>query len=158
MKKQVYIVILLWVLLTGGITAYNERILHCGKEILLKISPVDPRDFLRGDYVHLMYDINRIPDFAESRDDLHEDVYVILHENPDKTYSIENLSDKKPEGDCVFIKGKKSAGWIYYDEIQQYFVKEGEGIILEQKLRNGGVARVSVYKNGRARIKGIFAG
>ena len=51
MKKYVYIIVVIWALLAGGITAYNENLLRKGEEILLKVSPVDPRDFLRGDYV-----------------------------------------------------------------------------------------------------------
>ena len=47
MKKYVYIIVLIWALLAGGITAYNENLLRKGEEILLKVSPVDPRDFLR---------------------------------------------------------------------------------------------------------------
>lgn len=34
------------------------------QEIRLRVRPVDPRDFFRGDYVNLAYDISRIP-FAE---------------------------------------------------------------------------------------------
>lgn len=41
MKKYVYIIVLIWALLAGGITAYNENLLRKGEEILLKVSPVD---------------------------------------------------------------------------------------------------------------------
>jgi uncharacterized membrane-anchored protein len=35
--------------------------LRSGVEVLLKTSPIDPRDLLRGDYVTLNYDISRVP-------------------------------------------------------------------------------------------------
>ncbi|RVA45300.1 GDYXXLXY domain-containing protein, partial [Mesorhizobium sp. M7A.F.Ca.CA.004.11.1.1] len=43
------------------IIAGRAAILRNGKEVLLKIEPVDPRDLLRGDYIILGYDISRIP-------------------------------------------------------------------------------------------------
>lgn len=45
----------------GWIIAGRAAILRNGKEVLLKIEPVDPRDLLRGDYIILGYDISRIP-------------------------------------------------------------------------------------------------
>ena len=43
-----------------------------------------------------------------------------------------------------------------YKGIQQYFVKEGRGRELEKELVKGGLAKVSVDKNGNARIKEII--
>ena len=37
------------------------RILREGREVTLQTRPVDPRDFLRGDYVVLSYDISSVP-------------------------------------------------------------------------------------------------
>ena len=39
----------------------RASVLREGKEIALQTRPVDPRDFLRGDYVVLSYDISAIP-------------------------------------------------------------------------------------------------
>ncbi|RUV26721.1 MAG: hypothetical protein EOQ60_03660 [Mesorhizobium sp.] len=47
--------------LLGWIIAGRAAILRNGKEVLLKVEPVDPRDLLRGDYISLGYDISRIP-------------------------------------------------------------------------------------------------
>ena len=131
MKKYVYIIVLIWALLAGGITAYNENLLRKGEEILLKVSPVDPRDFLRGD------------------------VYVVLNKNSDETYSIKKITNKKPEN-TVFLRGEKYGKRVTYKGIQQYFVKEGRGRELEKELVKGGLAKVSVDKNGNARIKEII--
>ena len=45
----------------GWIIAGRAAILRDGREIVLKVEPVDPRDLLRGDYVRLGYEISRIP-------------------------------------------------------------------------------------------------
>ena len=99
MKKYVYIIVVIWALLAGGITAYNENLLRKGEEILLKVSPVDPRDFLRGDYVSLSYEINTAPESSKLRGD----VYVILNKNSDKTFGIKEITNKKPEN-TIFLR------------------------------------------------------
>lgn len=43
------------------IIAGRAAILRNGKEVLLKVQPVDPRDLLRGDYISLNNNISRIP-------------------------------------------------------------------------------------------------
>ena len=45
----------------GWIIAGRAAVLRDGREIMLKVEPVDPRDLLRGDYVSLCYEISRIP-------------------------------------------------------------------------------------------------
>ena len=45
----------------GWIIASRAGVLRSGTEVLLRIQPVDQRDLLRGDYVSLRYDIDRIP-------------------------------------------------------------------------------------------------
>ena len=45
----------------GWIIAGRAAILRDGRQVLLKVEPVDPRDLLRGDYVRLGYDISRLP-------------------------------------------------------------------------------------------------
>ena len=37
------------------------RVLRHGSEVTLQTRPVDPRDFLRGDYVVLNYEISNVP-------------------------------------------------------------------------------------------------
>ena len=37
------------------------RVLRQGSEVTLQTRPVDPRDFLRGDYVVLNYEITNLP-------------------------------------------------------------------------------------------------
>jgi len=151
MKKTVYFIILFWGILVGSAIGYNEHILRSGTDILLKVSPVDPRDFLRGDYVILQYDINTVSDNSFHK----RDVYVVLKEQPDKTFVIQEIKTQKPKGG-IFLKGEHLGRRIYYPGIKKYFVKEGTGRDLEKKLANGGIAKIAVTKNGQARIKEII--
>ncbi|RWM77144.1 MAG: hypothetical protein EOR81_19055, partial [Mesorhizobium sp.] len=43
------------------IIAGRAAILRDGRQVLLRVEPIDPRDLLRGDYILLSYDISRIP-------------------------------------------------------------------------------------------------
>ena len=45
----------------------RASILRGGQEIVLKTEPIDPRDFLRGRYVRLNFDISQVtvPDFEK---------------------------------------------------------------------------------------------
>ncbi len=45
-----------------GLMVYDRvRVLREGSEVTLQTRPVDPRDFLRGDYVVLNYEITNLP-------------------------------------------------------------------------------------------------
>jgi len=50
----------LWLIIISGFVLTQQFTLLTGKEVLLKTVPVDPRYFLRGDYVILNYEIAQI--------------------------------------------------------------------------------------------------
>ncbi len=158
MKKNIIIITICWILITGFILIFNESILKFGKEIQLKVYPVDPRDFLRGDYVVLDYEISKIPKFNPyyySKD--YRDVYVVLKRKTDEeVYQMKRIETQKPDKNELFIKGELKNGKIYYPSIEKYFVKENEGRKIEQGLIKGGIAKVSINKNGESRIKEII--
>jgi uncharacterized membrane-anchored protein len=52
---------LLQTALIALMVADRVQILRSGTEVMLQTRPVDPRDFLRGDYVSLAYDISSVP-------------------------------------------------------------------------------------------------
>ncbi len=153
MKKFLYIIIILWTVLTASSLFYNESLIRGGEEILLKVKPVDPRDFLRGDYVVLDYDIGAT---GEKQSDYKEHkVYVSLNKDSQGIGSVKEISAVKPENG-LFLKGIKYGRRITYPSIQKYFVKEGAGKELEKKLAQGAYAKISVSRNGSARIKEII--
>ena len=151
------------------------QVLRDGTEVTLQTVPVDPRDFLRGDYVTLAYDISRLPGGplkdqpAGARNPI---VFVKLAPDPDGIYKAisvhaEALAVQSPE---VLIRGRVVYGatcgpkgalfceklTVHYN-LESYFVPEGEGRKLEQ-LRNQRKLTVvaAVTPTGRAAIKRLL--
>ena len=52
---------LIQIALIGLMVADRVMILRTGVDVALQTRPLDPRDFLRGDYVVLGYDISSVP-------------------------------------------------------------------------------------------------
>ena len=152
MKKLLIIIVSFWIVAVTSIVTFNEHIYTFGKEVRLKVTPIDPRDFLRGDYVSLNYEISS----TDSCDYPYPtDVYVELEKQHDNTYSIKHISSSMPENG-IFIKGNIHCKRISYNEIEKYFVKEGSGKELEQKLQKGGIAIVRIDTKGNARLKKVI--
>jgi len=108
MRKTFVFFVLLQVVLLIGIIAYRQYWVATGERILLKTTPVDPRDIFRGDYVSLRYEISSL-----NLDELavkqsfkgNEKVYVILQKNPDGTFAAKSVSKEPPTGK-KFIQGR----------------------------------------------------
>ena len=124
MKKIIIAIALIWLGIVSGILFYNEMLIVNGQEVLLKIVPVDPRDFLRGDYVSLHYDINEMPKnskyYGEYR---HFKGFVTLKKQKDGTFIVDEVLETKPQKQ-LFLKGEVRGKNIYYNGINKYFVKE----------------------------------
>lgn len=150
------------------------QVLRDGTEVTLQTRPVDPRDFLRGDYVVLGYDITQLP-AGPLRDqpsgERHPLMYVKLAPNRDGVYEAVSahtspVAVTSPE---VLIRGRVTYGatcgskpvfceklTIRYN-LERYFVPEGEGRKLED-LRNERKLQVvaAVLPSGRAAIKRLL--
>ena len=151
------------------------QILRQGTEVTLQTRPVDPRDFLRGDYVVLNYDISQLPagplqdEPASARNPI---VFVKLAPNRDGLYEAisvhaDAVAVKSPE---VLIRGRVAYGATcgpraraFCDKLQvrynleSYFIPEGEGRKLEQ-VRNQRKLTVvaAIMPSGRAAIKRLL--
>jgi len=151
------------------------QILRQGTEVTLQTRPTDPRDFLRGDYVVLNYDISQLPagplqnEAAGVRNPI---VFVKLAPNRDGLYEAisvhaDAVAVNSPE---VLIRGRVAYGATcgprrsaFCDKLQirynleSYFVPEGEGRKLEQ-VRNQRKLMVvaAVRPSGRAAIKRLL--
>lgn len=156
--------------------AGRAAILRDGTEVALAIEPVDPRDFLRGDYVRLGYNISRVPGSMfprEAGDDTWSErtVFVRLAKGVDgiwqpQSASLDNPPAAAPAQDQVDVRGLASAVWsdpgqevfVTYG-IERYYVPEGEGRALETnpELRSF-VMHVAVADNGQAQIKALYDG
>lgn len=152
------------------------QILRDGTEVKLQARPVDPRDWLRGDYVTLGYDISQLPagplknQPADARSPM---VFVRLAPDQNGFYKAisvhtEAIVVQSPE---VLIRGRVAYGatcgprgiaqfcdmlQIRYN-LESYFLPEGEGRKLE-RLRNQGklVVVAAVAPTGRAAIKRLL--
>ena len=164
MKKAVYIILIFWFLMVSVWTIKSEIILKKGTEVLLKTIPVDPRDLFMGDYVILNYEIGQYEPKYHRNYQKNEKVYVVLKKDKNNVASIDKVVKVRPKNN-LFLEGKmgkcntiiplyKNGKCIEYG-IESYYVKEGTGRELEKKLRDGAYVKVSIFKDGKAKVKGF---
>lgn len=160
------------VLLTG-ILGYmvidRVRLLKAGREIVLPIRPVDPRDIFKGDYAALGYDISRIDNAllpAEPARLNGERVFVTLQRDEAGVWKPIAAAFKKPQtvaDNQVVIAGfatryaNVAGGFTFVRYgLERYFVPEGTGKRIEDLARTSTMsAIVAVAANGQAAIKGL---
>jgi uncharacterized membrane-anchored protein len=149
-------------------------ILRDGSEVTLQTRPVDPRDFLRGDYVVLNYDISSLT-AGELKDQpttgKHTFVYVKLAPNAEGFHSAVSVHrDPVPvNAPDVLIRGRVVSGancgvtrLAFCDRLQlnygieRYFVPEGEGLQIEQARGERVTIVAAVTPFGRAAIKRLL--
>lgn len=155
----------------------RAAVLREGREIVLAVEPVDPRDLLRGDHVTLSYNISRLPAalFSEppaaGADGEESVVYVRLKADEDGVFQpVGARYGERPqaapgEGD-VDIRGRTRARWaaglqsvsVRYG-IERFYVPEGEGRDIERDLRQRAFRmKVAVAGDGTAQIKSFHDG
>jgi uncharacterized membrane-anchored protein len=162
--------------LIAAMVVDRARILRDGADVTIQTRPVDPRDFLRGDYVALGYDFSNVPAalFKDQTTKLHNGahVFVRLAPNRDGIYEMvsahaEQIAVTAPD---VLIRGRIERGadcglkrqffcdnlWVRYG-IEKYFVPQGEGLEIE-RLRNERKVQIvaAVTPAGRAAIKRLL--
>ncbi|MBA2127549.1 hypothetical protein DLM45_15155 [Hyphomicrobium methylovorum] len=150
----------------------RDRLIKSGEEIVLPVKPVDPRDIFRGEYVILGYDLSSIrqpgpaPEIANlSRGST---VYVRLGKGADGNWTVSGVSADAPKlsPDERVLKGQVINVWSAQDKrdvvlnvrygIESYFVPEGTGRVLEEKVRDHKIeAIVAVGGDGEAALKGL---
>jgi uncharacterized membrane-anchored protein len=141
-----------------------------GKEIILKMRPVDPRSMFRGQYVNLNYEINSLSselmkeiDTSDQTLRQGEIVYVSLKEN-DGIWEASSVNLSKPLTG-MFIQGRIHRRWrgstvsIKYG-IEAYFAspkraKEIENSVRKESRNGKAFAIVMIASNGKAALKEI---
>ena len=153
------------------------RVLREGTEVTLRTRPIDPRDFLRGDYVVLNYEISNLP--AGALKDTPSKgrgtpVFVKLVRKPDGIYAADSVhAEPVPvaEGEVLF-RGRVLGGAVCGSDrrrfcetlhinygIERYFVPQDEGKEIERSRNQGQVSVVAaVTPAGRAAIKRLLLG
>ena len=139
----------------------RAQMLREGSEVMLQTRPVDPRDFLRGDYVVLAYDISRIGTGSlKDTPATSKDIYVKLAPKPETddydVVSVHTAPVAVGAGEAL-IHGRVTSGGncgpaeahTYCDRInvdygiEKYFVPEGEGRNIEDGRNAGKVTVVA---------------
>jgi uncharacterized membrane-anchored protein len=146
------------------------RLIKVGREIVLPIVPIDPRDLFRGEYVRLGFPINRvsvaIPDGTSFQ--RNDSLYVVLEKTgQDDWRPVEASRTLLHQDNPSRIVLKARVLWrepaqvprftmVRYG-IESYFVPQGEGPRLEALSRDRKLAAlVAVDRAGNAAIKGLI--
>ena len=145
-----------------------------GDRVIMKVVPVDPRDYLRGDYVVLSFEANRvpadgIPGIAGSDNrwwsrqsynaTLHDDqpVYVTIEPDADGRHWHPTAYGTEKPAKGKYLRGKYTSAWGWGGPIrfgiEAFYVEEGKGKNLEN-LRNKKSlsAEVAVAPWGQAKL------
>lgn len=158
------LLVLLQLLFLAGIAGSYYAVGWFGTEIKLKTAPVDPRDFLYGDYVTLGYDISRLDASfwkdSSKKVENGDHVFVKLKATNSGVYEAVGVYAAKPDvqpGETV-LRGTVTSSWgdeitISYG-LEKYYVPEGTGQELEKQAGNM-IAKVKVASWGQARIEAL---
>ena len=158
--------------------AGRAAILRDGREIVLKVEPVDPRDLLRGEYVRLAYEISFIPasliaDRPKSGTQIKAGpIFVRLKKAEDGYWHAVGAALGKPAerpaaADEVEIQGAVQGGWPADEVVQipvdygieRFYLPEGEGRAIEEDMRVRPFAiKVAVADGGQPQIKALMDG
>jgi len=166
--KPFLIIVLFWILLFSGYIGYKEYTINKGKELVLKVIPVDPSDFLRGDYVILNYEISNLDvssGFTDYPIRIGDEVIVRINQASDYAkYSVfPALYFSNEPSNYIFIRGKVieiSDNYISITyNIEKFFIQRGTGKEIENGIRKGNTfVTLSVDKFGNAVIKELKVG
>ncbi|KQV83644.1 GDYXXLXY domain-containing protein [Rhizobium sp. Root1220] len=155
----------------GYVIESRAAILRSGEDVLLKTAPVDPRDFLRGDYVVLNYDISTVP--VQSlvggipKEPGERIMWVRLRPGEGGFWGIvESSFERLPQQDGTVVlhsrpfysygPGSGDSIRVEYG-IERYYVPEGQGTALEQARQSGDVAiAIRVAPNGTPQIRSLL--
>ncbi len=152
----------------GFMVADRVRIVKTGREIVLPIVPVDPRDLFKGDYVRLGFPISTIPATARKGEGLEDAqaAFVTIEQGADQGWSVVEIDKTYPKtvaANQLVLRARPPGGWgwrgnfrIVRYGIERYYVPEGKGGDLEKLAREKKLAvLVAVDKRGNAVITGL---
>lgn len=156
----------------------RELVYMTGRTVYLRTMPVDPRDYFRGDYVHLNYEISSVGKhfWRDGLKDVKPDssgyrrpgwgrnarIYAVLNVDENGMAGIQYLTDRKPAKD-LFLRGRLQNIWDTSIQarygIEAYFVQQDKGKEIEQGMNRGGInvpmeMETAVSRGGIAVLKG----
>ncbi len=161
-----------------GIFAPRMYVLSTGTEVVLDVTPVDPRSLFRGDYVIITTEAHRFPTPPSGAQPgrtpgrinpshtkstkIGAAVYAVLERDGTKpSWRIKSVGPDRPaalsSGETV-MAGRRVHGFggISYG-IESYFVPEGTGKAIENAIRNKSVTvKLAIDGDGTAAIKALM--
>jgi uncharacterized membrane-anchored protein len=145
----------LQILFFAGWAATEQRRLVTGSSILVRTAPVDPRDLLRGQYLRLSYEFNRLPTLVDTGapPQIGDEVWTVLtpageFHQPRGSFSSRPATLAPGE---VAILGRVD-GWRVLYGIEEYFVPEGS----ETPAQRDTTVRLRVGSDGLPRIETVL--
>jgi uncharacterized membrane-anchored protein len=160
-------------ILTTMVTS-QINLLRTGREIVMPIVPVDPRDLFRGEYVTLSFPISSVPGKFVDRTvpSTGNALYVTIQPAPDGGWIASRIGAQRPAtgaANDVVLKGRPVWGMdavfrgtttqnlAFHYGVERYYVPEGQGARLEEMARNKKLAvLLAVGTDGTAAIKGLL--
>jgi uncharacterized membrane-anchored protein len=148
--------IIFQMLVLCAMMAKSVRPIVTGDTLLLRVVPVDPRDFFRGDYVILTYDFTTQRPAGEVQFDessAGRDIFVTLVPDQDgRHWRTSSVSWTPPESG-PFLRGTVDQSLRNEFGIGQYFVQEGQGKEYEDAARSGTLsAEIALTSDGAATL------
>ncbi len=150
--------------LLGGMILIETLPLLIGERYVMRVTPVDPRDFFRGDYVILNYDVNRLT-LQEGEENVspwirnaqHNDeaVYVPLERDGDGTHWTGTTASLIRPASGKYLRGRVSGDYRQPLQfgIEAYYVQEGQGKVFEEMIRSKKLsAEIAVAPWGQAKL------
>jgi uncharacterized membrane-anchored protein len=152
--------VVLQVLFFIGWSGYEQRRLRPGEgiSIVVRVRPLDPRDYLSGQYFQFGYDFSRrssFPQFLEAPEG--GDIWAVLGPGQGENagfYVPVRASVERPSDlarDEVAIHGHV-ARWRYDFGVEKYYVPEGTETPPLERL----TVRLRVGADGSARIEEVY--
>ncbi len=152
----------------------RAAVLRDGREILLKVEPIDPRDLLRGDYVILNYEASNLPKeaFVSSQavaKPIDHVVWVQLRKGADgifqpASFSYDRNALAQAGADDVIVRAKSvytspgQSARVNYG-LERFYLPEGTGRQIEKDMRERPFFVVAaVAQDGTAQIKSFRDG
>lgn len=136
------------ILILVGVPARKAFTRATGRDVVLKVAPVDPYSILSGYYVILDYGISRPADFANApKFEPGEVIYAIVEQQADGLWQpvgIERVLPKNLSANRIAIRGRWDEWRIKYGIEEFYIPEEKRTVIADDLSKHQAEARVDV--------------
>ncbi len=138
----------LQVLILLSVPAKKVYTRSTGRDVVLKVAPVDPYNILSGYYVTLGYDISQPSAFANTSKFADGDIiYAIVEQQADGSWRPSSIEAELPQNlaaNHIAIRGRWNSWRITYG-IEEFYIPEGKREQIADDLRkNQNEARVDL--------------